>query len=136
MSNILVRRHLPSSILINFTVPEASAVGRKNWIRKHEVTSVLDAAQGILAAAERYDGGEPVNLGSGEELAIRELAAIVAEETGFAGTVRWDASKPNGQPRRKLDVSRAERLFGWKSRTRLAEGLRKTIDWYAPKRGG
>src|SRR5664279_670107 len=95
-----------------------------------EFLYVDDAAEGILTAAERYDGALPVNLGSGEEISIRDLAARVAEETGFSGAIRWDASKPNGQPRRKLDVTRAEELFGWKARTPLSEGLRRTIDWY------
>src|SRR5664280_955948 len=100
-----------------------------------EFLYVEDAADGILAAAEQYDGASPVNLGSGEEIAIRDLATLVARETGFGGGIRWDASKPNGQPRRKLDVTRAEELFGWKSRTSLSEGLRRTIAWYLRNRG-
>jgi len=99
-----------------------------------EFLYVEDAAEGILAAAERYDGAEPVNLGSGEEISIRDLATLVAKETGFTGAVRWDTSKPNGQPRRRLDVSRAERLFGWRATTRLAEGLGKTVAWYRESR--
>jgi GDP-L-fucose synthase len=99
-----------------------------------EFLYVEDAAEGILAAAERYDGAEPVNLGSGEEISIRDLAALVAKETGFTGAVRWDTSKPNGQPRRRLDVSRAERLFGWQASMRLAEGLGKTVTWYRESR--
>jgi GDP-L-fucose synthase len=95
-----------------------------------EFLYVEDAAEGILAAAERYDGAFPVNLGSGEEISIRDLATLVARETGFGGGIRWDASLPNGQPRRKLDVSRAEKLFGWKSTVPLREGLTRTIDWY------
>jgi GDP-L-fucose synthase len=100
-----------------------------------EFLYVEDAAEGILAAAKQYDGASPVNLGSGEEIAIRDLATLVARETGFGGGIRWDASKPNGQPRRKLDVTRAEELFGWKSRTSLSEGLRRTIAWYLRNRG-
>ena len=95
-----------------------------------EFLYVEDAAEGILAAAERYDGGEPVNLGSGEEIAVRDLAALVARETGYAGAIRWDPSKPNGQPRRRLDDSRADRLFGWRATTPLAEGLKRTVAWY------
>jgi len=95
-----------------------------------EFLFVEDAAEGIVTAAERYDGALPVNLGSGEEISIRDLATLVAAETGFPGEIRWDTSKPNGQPRRKLDVTRAEELFGWKARTPLSEGLRRTIDWY------
>ena len=100
-----------------------------------EFLYVEDAAEGILAAAERYDGVAPVNLGSGEEISIRDLATLVARETGFGGSIRWDASRPNGQPRRKLDVTRAEELFGWKSRTSLSEGLPRTIAWYLRNRG-
>lgn len=95
-----------------------------------EFLYVDDAAEGILAAAERYDGAAPVNLGSGEEIAIRDLASLVAGMTGFAGAIRWDPSRPNGQPRRQLDVTRAEKLFGWRSTTPLFEGLRNAIDWY------
>jgi GDP-L-fucose synthase len=100
-----------------------------------EFLYVEDAAEGILAAAEQYDGASPVNLGSGEEIAIRDLATLVARETGFGGSIRWDASRPNGQLRRKLDVTRAEELFGWKSRTSLSEGLPRTIAWYLRNRG-
>ena len=99
-----------------------------------EFLYVEDAAEGIVAAAERYDGGDPVNLGSGEEIAIRELARLVAEETGYEGAIRWDPSKPNGQPRRRLDVSRAEKLFGWRATTPFRDGLRKTIEWYRSER--
>jgi GDP-L-fucose synthase len=95
-----------------------------------EFLYVDDAAEGIASAAEAYDGSEPVNLGSGEEIAIRDLARLVAGATGYGGAIRWDASKPNGQPRRRLDVSRAERLFGWRATTKLAEGLEKTVAWY------
>jgi GDP-L-fucose synthase len=95
-----------------------------------EFLYVEDAAEGILAAAEQYDGAAPVNLGSGEEISIRDLAALVARMTGFSGAIRWDTSRPNGQPRRNLDVTRARRLFGWGARVSLDEGLRRTIDWY------
>jgi GDP-L-fucose synthase len=111
------------------SVPEVVLWGDGSPTR--EFLYVEDAAEGIVQAAERYDGAEPVNLGSGQEIAIRDLAALVAKETGFAGAIRWDTSKPNGQPRRRLDVSRAERLFGWRAKTRLEEGLKKTITWYA-----
>jgi GDP-L-fucose synthase len=100
-----------------------------------EFLYVDDAAEGIAAAAEAYDGAEPVNLGSGEEISIRALAELVAKETGFSGAIRWDASKPNGQPRRRLDVSRAERLFGWRARTPFATGLAATVRWYREDRG-
>ncbi len=95
-----------------------------------EFLYVDDAAEGIVAAAERYDGAEPVNLGSGEEISIRELVGTIAELCNFRGRIEWDTDKPNGQPRRKLDTTRAERGFGWHSTTTLREGLRKTIEWY------
>lgn len=101
-----------------------------------EFLYVEDAAEGIVAAAERYDGEEPVNLGRGEEVPIRELAQIVAAHTGFTGEIVWDTSKPNGQPRRMLDVSRAEREFGFVARTSLAEGLLRTVEWYQAQPGG
>jgi GDP-L-fucose synthase len=100
-----------------------------------EFLYVEDCAEGIVLAAERYDGPDPVNLGTGEETAIRELAALVAELTGYAGEIRWDATKPNGQPRRRLDVSRAERLFSFRARTPLRDGLGRTIAWYLAQAG-
>jgi GDP-L-fucose synthase len=89
-----------------------------------------DAAEGILLATEKYDGSDPVNLGSGMEISIRDLANTIAEITGFEGRIVWDANQPNGQPRRRLDVSRAEREFGFRAATPFEVGLRKTIDWY------
>jgi GDP-L-fucose synthase len=99
-----------------------------------EFLFVDDAVEGILAAAERYDGGEPVNLGSGQEILIRDLVHKIAAAVGFNGTIVWDASKPNGQPRRQLDVSRAERFFGFKATTSFDDGLRQTVDWYRTAR--
>ncbi|MBM3679220.1 MAG: GDP-L-fucose synthase [Actinobacteria bacterium] len=95
-----------------------------------EFLYVDDCAEGLVLAAERYDGAEPVNLGSGEEISIRALAELVAELTGFEGEIVWDASRPNGQPRRSLDTSRAERAFDFAARTSLRDGLRATVDWY------
>ena len=95
-----------------------------------EFLYVDDAAEGIVLAAERYDGREPVNLGSGMEISIRGLAELIARETGFTGEIVWDTSKPDGQPRRALDVTRAEELFGFRARVDFIEGLRKTIEWY------
>jgi GDP-L-fucose synthase len=95
-----------------------------------EFLYVEDAAEGIVSAAERYDGEEPVNLGRGEEIRIADLASTIARACGYAGEIVWDAAKPNGQPRRRLDVSRAERLFGFRARTSLAEGMAKTIAWF------
>ncbi len=99
-----------------------------------EFLYAADAAEGILLAAERYDGPEPVNLGSAFEISIQELAETIAHLTGFQGQLVWDTSKPNGQPRRKLDTGRAERLFGFRSHTPFKDGLRRTIDWYQQQR--
>ena len=95
-----------------------------------EFLYVEDCVDGLLLAAERYDGAEPVNLGTGKEISIRELAELVAELTGFEGEIRWDTTMPNGQPRRSLDASRAKKLFGFEARTPLREGLERTIAWY------
>ena len=95
-----------------------------------EFLYVEDAAEGILLAAERYNGSEPVNLGSGQEISIKDLAELIARLTGFEGRLVWDASKPNGQPRRALDVSRAEKYFGFRAQMPFEEGLRRTIEWY------
>ena len=95
-----------------------------------EFLYVEDAADGIVLAAERYDGADPVNLGVGSEITIRDLVALIVRLTGFTGDVRWDASKPDGQPRRSLDTSRARQSFGFEARTSFETGLRATIDWY------
>ncbi|HEY7693095.1 MAG TPA: GDP-L-fucose synthase [Gaiellaceae bacterium] len=95
-----------------------------------EFLYVEDAAEAFMLAAARYDGAEPVNVGAGKEISIRDLAELVAELTGFAGEIRWDESMPNGQPRRSLDASRARELFGFEARTPLRDGLERTIAWY------
>jgi len=95
-----------------------------------EYLYVEDCAEGLALAAERYDGAEPVNLGTGVETSIRETAALVAEAVGFEGRITWDTSMPNGQPRRSLDASRAEELFGFRARTPLREGIARTVAWY------
>jgi GDP-L-fucose synthase len=95
-----------------------------------EFLHVRDAARGIVLAAERYDGEEPVNLGSGREVRIAELAGLLKEMTGYRGEVEWDAGKPNGQPRRCLDTRRAAEWFGFKAEVPLEEGLRETVEWY------
>jgi GDP-L-fucose synthase len=99
-----------------------------------EFLYVEDAAEGIVAAAERYDSPEPVNLGSGMEISIRGLAEKIAELVGFRGRIEWDTAQPNGQPRRRLDVSRAEKEFGFRAKTSFDEGLRRTILWYLANR--
>jgi GDP-L-fucose synthase len=95
-----------------------------------EFLYVDDAAEGIVLAAERYDGIAPVNLGSAYEISIKDLTETIARLSGFQGRVEWDAGKPNGQPRRKLDTSRARALFGFEARMPFEEGLRRTIEWY------
>ena len=104
-----------------------------------EFLYVEDAVEGILLASEKYNGSDPVNLGSGYEISIKDLAELIARLTGFDGRLVWDTSKPNGQPRRGLDVSRAETHFGFRAGTPFEDGLRRTIEWYRnsqPKRSG
>jgi len=95
-----------------------------------EFLYVEDAVRGILLAAEHYDKPEPVNLGFGQEITIRELSCLIRELTGFSGEIEWDISKPDGQPRRCLNTTRAEREFGFKAKVTLRNGLRETIEWY------
>jgi GDP-L-fucose synthase len=101
-----------------------------------EFLYVEDAAEGILLASEKYDGSDPVNLGSGHEISIKDLAGMVARLTGYQGKLVFDTTRPNGQPRRGLDVSRAERLFGFRASVTFEEGLRRTIAWYRKNRTG
>lgn len=95
-----------------------------------EFLYVDDAAEGIVLAAERYDKSEPVNLGSGMEISIKDLTVTIADLIGFSGEIRWDTSQPNGQPRRRLDVSRAEREFGFLAQTGFEQGLKRMVEWY------
>lgn len=95
-----------------------------------EFLYVEDAAEGLLLAAERFNKSEPINLGSGYEISIAELVQAIADATGFRGRIVWDTSKPNGQPRRKLDTSRAELEFGFRATTPFREGLKRTVEWY------
>jgi GDP-L-fucose synthase len=99
-----------------------------------EFVYVEDAAEAIVMAAEKYDGGEPVNIGTGYEIKIKDLAGLIAEKAGFTGEILWDSTKPDGQPRRCLDVTKSKSLFGFEARTTLEEGLQKTIDWYVKNR--
>jgi GDP-L-fucose synthase len=99
-----------------------------------EFLYVEDAAEAIVLATKRYDGSEPVNIGAGFEISIRELVESIAALTGFEGRIAWDASKPDGQPRRCLDTSRAEREFGFRARTTFADGLERTVHWYLAER--
>ena len=95
-----------------------------------EFLYVDDCVEGLVLAAERYDGPDPVNLGAGKEIAIRDLAELVADVTGFTGSIVWDSTKPNGQPRRSVDGTRARELFGFQARTPLRNGIERTVAWY------
>ena len=108
--------------------PEIAAWGTGNATR--EFLYVEDAAEAIVLAAEKYEQGAPVNLGSGAEISIRSLVELIGELAGFRGAVRWDHTKPDGQPRRCLDTARAWQEFGWRAKTPLRDGLQKTIAWY------
>ncbi len=99
-----------------------------------EFLYVEDAAEGILLASEHYNQPDPVNLGSGFEISIKDLSETIADLVGFKGRIGWDTSKPNGQPRRALDITRAEQSFGFKAQVNFEEGLRRTIDWYRQNR--
>jgi len=121
---------------------EAGEAGRPEVVcwgdgsASREFLYVKDTVEGIVLAAERYDGPLPVNLGSGREIRIRDLAELIARETGFSGRVSWDPSRPNGQPRRCLDTSRAEQLLGFKARTSFEDGIRETVEWFLKNRPG
>ncbi len=117
-------------------VVEAQSSGRR-WIEvwgtgnaSREFLYVTDAAEGIALATEHYDGPEPINLGSGQEITIRSLVELICELCGFDGQLRWDPSAPDGQPRRCLSTERAEQLLGFRAKTSLRDGLKKTIEWY------
>jgi GDP-L-fucose synthase len=101
-----------------------------------EFLYVEDCAEGILLAAEHYEDSDPVNLGADDEISIRDLAELVAKLTGFEGELRWDTSKPDGQPRRRVGATRAKQKFGFEAKVPLEEGLRRTIDWYLAHREG
>src|SRR3989449_1714739 len=95
-----------------------------------EFLYVDDAAEAVVLAAERYNGADPVNVGYGSEISIKDLALLIASLTGFSGSILWDTTKPDGQPKRSLDVSKAERLFGFRAQVSFQDGLQQTIDWY------
>jgi GDP-L-fucose synthase len=119
---------------------EAKEAGREEIVLwgdgspTREFLYVEDAAEGILLATEKYDGDLPVNLGTGGEISIRDLAQLIASEVGFEGRIVWDATKPNGQPRRGLDVTRAKQLFGFEAAHSLRDGMRKTVAWFVANR--
>ena len=119
---------------------DAKAKGEKKIVAwgsgraTREFLYVEDAAEGIVLATEKYNKPEPVNLGAGFEISIKDLTDLICELAGFRGRIEWDTSKPDGQPRRRLDTSRAEKEFGFRARTDFRQGLKKTIEWYARER--
>ena len=127
----LIRRYVEAN---EAALPSVEAWGDGSPTR--EFLHATDAAEGILLAAERYDGVEPVNLGSGDEISIRDLSEQISNAVGYSGITHWDATKPNGQPRRVLDTSKAAQLFGFKARMPFEQGLRGTIDWYVRNKAG
>lgn len=134
----LENSHVIPALIRKFV--EAAATGRDEVVAwgdgspTREFLYVDDAAEGIALAAERYDSSEPMNLGSAHEISIRALTELIAEIVGYRGRVTWDVSRPNGQPRRKLDTSRAELECGFRATTPFREGLQRTIDWYRANR--
>jgi len=122
--------HVIPALIRKMTENEERIVLWGDGTPTREFLYVDDAVDALVVAADAFDGPEPVNLGTGEEISIADLAALIAELTGFAGAIEWDTSRPNGQPRRKLDTSRARELFGFEAKTALRDGLEKTIAWY------
>lgn len=136
--NLKTSHVIPALIRKAIEAKESGAPALSLWgdgSPTREFLYVDDAADGIVTAAERYDRSEPVNLGSGYEVSIRDLANLIARTTGFSGKIVWETDKPNGQPRRALDVSRAREYFGWQARTPFEDGLRNTIEWFEENRG-
>jgi GDP-L-fucose synthase len=124
---------IPAMIRRCLEARDADAAKVTMWGTGHATREFLyvdDAARAIVLAAEHYNGSEPVNIGSSEEISIRDLAETVREATGFSGRIEWDRTKPDGQPRRKLNIDRAEREFGFRSTTNFRDGLRQTVRWY------
>lgn len=136
--------HLESSHVIPAMIRKCVAAKEKGDERivlwgdgspTREFLYVEDAAEAVVLAAERYNSSDPVNLGNGREISIRELAELICKLTGYSGRIEWDPSKPNGQPRRCLDVTRARERFGFVAQTPFEEGLKRTIEWYLGNRG-
>lgn len=135
--NLKTSHVIPALIRKAFEAKDSGAKSLTLWgdgSPTREFLYVGDAADGIVTAAEKYNGGEPVNLGSGHEISIGDLAAMVARLAGFKGQLIWDTEKPNGQPRRALDVTRAREYFGWQAKMPFEEGLRRTIAWFQENR--
>jgi GDP-L-fucose synthase len=122
--------HVIAALIRKMTDSPAEVVLWGDGSPTREFLFVDDCVEGFILAAEQYDGPEPVNLGTGVETSIRELAEMIADVTGFEGEITWDTSMPNGQPRRSLDPSRAEELFGFRAKVSLREGIEQTVAWY------
>ena len=129
---------IPALIRKCFEAVQSGAPAIEVWgdgSASREFLYVDDAAEAIVLATERFDGAEPVNIGAGREMTIKELVGIIARLSGFRGELRWDTTKPNGQPRRSLDTSRAEALFGFRANTTFEDGLRRTVGWFRETNG-
>lgn len=122
--------HVIPALIRKMTESDAEVVLWGDGSPTREFLYVDDCVEGLVLAAERYDGPDPVNLGAGREISIRELAELIADVTGFSGAITWDTEKPNGQPRRSVDATRARELFGFEARTPLREGIERTAAWY------
>jgi GDP-L-fucose synthase len=127
--------HVIADLIRKLTAGDDEVVLWGDGSPTREFLYVEDCVDGLVLAAERYDGAEPVNLGAGKEISIRELAELVADVVGYSGKVAWDTSMPNGQPRRSVDATRARELFGFEARTQLREGLERTVAWYREHAG-
>jgi len=137
--NLKTSHVIPALIRKAFEARDAGASTLSLWgdgSPTREFLYVEDAADGIITAAEKYSGPEPVNLGSGSEVLIRDLATMIARHVGFNGAISWETDKPNGQPRRALDVTRAKEYFGWQAKMPFEEGIRRTIAWFQENRSG
>jgi GDP-L-fucose synthase len=135
--NAAVSHVIPALIKRTVEAKESGADHIDVWgtgAASREFLFVDDAAEGIVLAAEHYDGADPVNLGADRELPVRDLVGIIVELVGYEGEIRWDTSKPDGQPRRGVDGSRAEKEFGFKAKTSFEDGLRLTLEWYLANR--
>jgi GDP-L-fucose synthase len=122
--------HVIADLIRKMTAGDEEVVLWGDGSPTREFLYVEDCVDGLVLAAQRYDGPEPVNLGAGKEISIRELAELVADVTGFGGKITWDTSMPNGQPRRSVDATRAREFFGFEARTSLRDGLERTVAWY------
>src|SRR2546423_8036307 len=127
--------HVIADLIRKLTAGDDEVVLWGDGSPTREFLYVDDCVDGVVLATEQYDAADPVNLGAGKEISIRELAALIAEVVGFSGKIVWDTNMPNGQPRRSIDATRAHELFGFEARTPLREGLERTVEWYREHAG-